>query len=352
MAPVDAFAPRSLRSKPKSGEALADRGRGGRPAASPATRDDTPRRSSAIPIQGVFDKRRNGFAVWAKPPPSSWCPLRERADIEGCGANPDLDSLTASKAAPSRPDALVRSSYRHRLPGPPTSRGSPSSGGPSSRPRGSLAGDDGVMCRAGKHAALRQGYPVSTVGRASAVTHGERGRFHLASTARGKSRHGPILGNPAWIVLAAAFALVVHLFVAGFATPALRRHRRRPLLRRGQRVLPDPGHRRDRHGPAGAASAAVGGQPMPTCRRRPRSSGLAAVPWFPFARSLGPRRACPNARRSTRAGRQTRRDSEAGRAPVDPFACLKRFRNCAQPAASASGARRACATTIKSYPRC
>ena len=43
----------------------------------------------------------------------------------------------------------------------------------------------------------------------------------------------------AWIVLAAACALAVHLFLAGFATAAVAGTRRRhPLLRRRQYVAP------------------------------------------------------------------------------------------------------------------
>jgi hypothetical protein len=54
----------------------------------------------------------------------------------------------------------------------------------------------------------------------------------------------------AWIVLAAACALVAHLFVAGFATPVLAGTGVTLCSGVGNTSLPDPGHQRDRHSPA------------------------------------------------------------------------------------------------------
>jgi hypothetical protein len=106
----------------------------------------------------------------------------------------------------------------------------------------------------------------------------------------------------AWIVLAAACALVVHLFLAGFATAAVTGSVGVSLCSgTGNTSLPDPGNQRDRHSPA---DCCLSGCPV---------VGHADLP--AAAPVLGPRR---DAVVSLRPDRADRSDARPERSPINP----------------------------------
>ena len=108
--------------------------------------------------------------------------------------------------------------------------------------------------------------------------------------------------DSAWIVLAAACALVVHLFVAGFATAALAGTVGVTLCSGvGNTSVPDPGDQRDHHRPT---DCCLSGCPVVGHADLPEAAPI-----------LGPRR---DAVASLRPDRPDRIDARPERSPINP----------------------------------